>query len=288
MTTRLPGIVTLAVTLALGLSPMACDDDGPSQSGAGGTAGVVIGGRGGTGGRGGAGGSGTGGAVNRGGAGGGTGGVAAGGAVGDAGGDMTAVGGAPGAGGADAPAAVDVASDIAVVVDMQPDLPAPPPDTAPTTVMVSACSQFNCPALTNVASACVAHLDEVDCTYETTMQNPKHTNYCHTNGVKKLARTVYSGNSYTTTMDVRKPDNSACYTVVIAGSGSGTSDVQNWTYRSPSGQQLATAVWRASDEVLTISCNNVNYVIGDVGCPGTDGQPDDADAAQCTAGNCDD
>ena len=113
----------------------------------------------------------------------------------------------------------------------------------------------------------------------------RHTNYCHVNGVKKQARTTYAGTGYTTEMQVKKPDGSDCYSLQIVGSGSGTADVQNWTFRNPAGAQLATAVWRAMENRLTVQCDGVNYVIGDVGCPGTDGQPDET-SADCPDGTC--
>ena len=113
------------------------------------------------------------------------------------------------------------------------------------------------------------------------------TNYCHSNGVKKVANIgAGSGASYSTRVEVFKANSGDdCYTLEITGTGSGSTDMQNWTYKSPAGATLATATWRASDGRLVIRCDNVDYVIGDVGCPGTDGQPDDM-SAECPAGTC--
>jgi hypothetical protein len=140
-----------------------------------------------------------------------------------------------------------------------------------------------CPQLTSIASQCQA--SETTCVHS--KPGGDQTNYCHSNGVKKVAHTSSSGGSgYTTTLEVFKANSGDdCYTLVINGTG-GASDMQNWTFKSPTGATLATATWRASDSRLVIRCDNVDYVIGDVGCPGTDGQPDDMDADECPAGTC--
>ena len=150
--------------------------------------------------------------------------------------------------------------------------------------MVSACSQINCPQLLDVASQCAAN--ESDCSYEVKMTDPNRvTNYCHENQVKKFATTTGTGGTaYRTIMEVVKAGGAACYTLEINGTASGSADVQSWTFKNPAGTELATATWRASNEQLTIHCGGVNYVIGDVGCPGTDGQPNDGD--DCSAADC--
>ena len=140
-----------------------------------------------------------------------------------------------------------------------------------------------CPQLTSIASQCQA--SETTCVHS--KPSGDQINYCHSNGVKKVAHIgAGSGTSYTTTVEVFKANSGDdCYTLEINGTGAGATDMQNWTFKSPAGATLATATWRASDGRLVIRCDNVNYVIGDVGCPGTDGQPDDM-SAECPAGTC--
>jgi hypothetical protein len=286
---RLTSILTLA--LALAGPGLGCGDDKPAAdaSAAGGRGG--SGGAGGTGARGGSGGTGgstaTGGTTGTGGSTGGSGGSAtdssATGGTGDTGTGGTGTGGAGGTGGTGG--GTDAAVDMMMPVDLPVDQPLPvdlPPDTqATSTVMVSDCAQFMCPQLTSVASQCQA--SETTCTHS--KEGTDQTNYCHNNGVKKVARTTYSGSSYTTIMDVFKANSGDdCYTLEIRGTG-GTPDMQNWTFKSTAGATLATATWRSDTTQLTIRCDNVNYVIGNVGCPGTDGQPDDT-SAECPAGSC--
>jgi hypothetical protein len=287
---RLTWILSLAVALAG--SGLGCGDDKPSADasttgGTGGSAG--RGGTGGTAGRGGAGGSGgTGGSA-------GTAGTTAGsgGSGSDASGDTagtggTGTGGTAGTGGAGGSGGTgggtDAAADMALPVDLPVDQPLPvdlPPDTQATTVNVSDCAQFMCPQLTSVASQCQA--SETTCVHS--KEGADQTNYCHSNGVKKVANTTFNGNAYTTIMEVFKANSGDdCYTLEIRGTG-GTPDMQNWTYKSTAGATLATATWRSDTGQLTIRCDNVNYVIGNVGCPGTDGQPDDT-SAECPAGTC--
>jgi hypothetical protein len=294
---RLTWILSLAVALAG--SGLGCGDDktAADASAAGGRGGTT-GGTGGAAGRGG-----TGGAAGRGGAGG-TGGSAgtAGSTAGSGGsgsdaalsdtsgtGGTGGTAGTAGTGGAGGTAGTgggtDAAVDMPLPVDMAVDQPLPvdlPPDTqAATTVNVSDCAQFMCPQLTSIASQCQA--SETTCTHS--KEGADQTNYCHSNGVKKVANTTYNGNAYTTIMEVFKANSGDdCYTLEIRGTG-GTPDMQNWTYKSTAGATLATATWRSDTGQLTIRCDNVNYVIGNVGCPGTDGQPDDT-GAECPAGAC--
>jgi hypothetical protein len=295
---RLTWILSLAVALAG--SGLGCGDDKTAADAS------ATGGRGGTtGGTGGAAGrGGTGGTAGRGGAGGagGTAGTAgstagSGGSGSDASSDTSGTGGtggtagSAGTGGAGGTAGTgggtDAAVDMPLPVDMAVDQPLPvdlPPDTqASSTVMVNDCAQFMCPQLTSIASQCQA--SETTCVHS--KNGADQTNYCHSNGVKKVAHIVSAGGSaYTTTMEVFKANSGDdCYTLVIQGTGGGANDMQNWTFKSPAGATLATATWRASDERLVIRCDNVDYVIGDVGCPGTDGQPDDT-GTECPVGTC--
>jgi hypothetical protein len=196
----------------------------------------------------------------------------------------TGTGGTAGTGGAGG--GTDAAADMALPVDLPVDQPLPvdlPPDSPPpvTTVNVSDCAQFMCPQLTSIASQCQA--SETTCLHSKV--GADQTNYCHSNGVKKVAQTTFNGNAYTTIMDVFKANSGDdCYKLEIRGTG-GTPDMQNWTFKSTAGATLATATWRSDTSQLTIRCDNVNYVIGNVGCPGTDGQPDDT-TAECPAGTC--
>jgi hypothetical protein len=159
-----------------------------------------------------------------------------------------------------------------------------PPATG--TVTVTECSQINCPALTNVAVACDASAETLSCMTEVEMELPTRIqNYCHSNGVKKFATTTYSGSqgeNYRTVMRVTKPTSGdACYTLEMVGNDNMA--VENWTFKSMSGAELARGLWNKDMNVLTLICGGVNYVIADVGCPGTDGQPDDD---ECTMGAC--
>jgi hypothetical protein len=295
-THRQVSVITLV--LALAGAGLACRDDPPAaNAGATGGRGGATGGGAGSGGKGGTGGTRTGGSAGTGSDGSagsdattgaadggtdtaGTGGTGVTADAGDAAGTGGA-GGTAGAGGAGGTGgSIDAAVDVPKPVDLPPDLP---PDMNATTVQVTQCSQINCPGFTSVVNQCAAF--DASCTYETSMELPqKHTNYCHSNGVKKAARTVYSGNAYTTTMEVQKANGDDCYTLVIAGTG-GTADVQTWTYKNPAGATVGTASWTASNGQLTIRCDGVNYVIGNIGCPGTDGQPDDGN--DCTSASCD-
>jgi hypothetical protein len=301
----------LTVALAMSVAGPACDDsstpktDASTTGGRGGSSVLSAGGSGGaTGGRGGSGGAtgGTGGAAGgSGGAAGGSGGAAggsggsAGGSGGAAGGTGGATGGTGGAtagtggatggtGGATGGTGGSPAPDMATMPDLPPDLPPDMPSGG--TVTVTACSQINCPALTSAAMACDASAENLMCTTEVEMEDPiRVQNYCHSNGVKKFARTTYSGSNgenYHTVMRVTKPTSGdACYTLDMTGNDN--MPVENWIFKSTSGAELARGLWNKDTNVLTLICGGVNYVIDDVGCPGTDGQPDDD---ECTAGTC--
>ena len=188
--------------------------------------------------------------------------------------------------------------DMALAPDLPPDMPSlppdapalppdapppPPPDAPPTVVMVTNCSQINCPSLTALASQCNGN--DTTCVSEVQMTLPMGvTNYCHSNQVKKYAVTTYSGpngENYNTVMEILKPSGEDCYTLEL--SGSDNNPLQNWIFKSPAGQELARAIWNESQNQLTLTCGGVSYIIGDVGCPGTDGQPE----GQCTPGTCD-
>jgi hypothetical protein len=165
-----------------------------------------------------------------------------------------------------------------------PDAAAPdaPPDTAVypdaiinSVVTVTHCSQINCPQLTALASQCDAN----DQACEMDSLSASVDNFCHDNGVKKQSTRLYSGpagQDYMTTMRVMKSDGSACYTLVM--NGNDDEDTEYWVFRSPSGQELARAEWNNDLDQLTLLCGGVRYVIGQVGCPGTDGEPE---AGQC-------
>jgi hypothetical protein len=277
----------LISALAFGLvvtAGIACDDEGTKKAdaGTGGRGGSAGGTGGATGGRGGSGA--TGGTTTTGGAGGATGG--AGGSTGGAGGATGGSGGSTGGTGGGAP---DASPDTMVTVDAPPQVDqmvtpdmasdmAPLPDTS-STVMVNDCNQLNCPALTALAAEC--NSSEAACTFQSPSETV--TNYCHVNGVKKTATTTYSGpdgSNYHIVMPVKKQNGTACYTLEMDGNDN--TDIENWTFKAPGGTEVARGEWDKGDDQLTLICGGVRYVIGDIGCPGTDGQPE----GQCTAGAC--
>jgi hypothetical protein len=162
---------------------------------------------------------------------------------------------------------------------------APPPDAAPDTVtgavvMVTACEMINCPQLMEVTAECRGN--DSECTANEVSSTL--SNYCHDNGVTKQSTRIYSGPDevdYTTTMEVRKSDGSDCYTVVMTGSEE--SDLERWVFRSPAGQEVGRAEWDKNEDVLTLICGGNRWVLGDIACPGTDGEPE---PDQCSEGDC--
>jgi hypothetical protein len=165
----------------------------------------------------------------------------------------------------------------------------PPPDSGPdlppdamtdAVVEVTTCAQINCPQLTQLAADCNTH--EVSCTSEEA--SPTLSNYCYENDVAKQSTRVYSGSDdgeYTTTMRVSKPDGSSCYTLLM--NGSSDTDVETWVFRDPAGAEVARGEWNKEEDRLTLICGGVRYVLGDIGCPGTDGEPE---PGQCDEGDC--
>jgi hypothetical protein len=160
--------------------------------------------------------------------------------------------------------------------------PATPPDTnTGTVVMVTACETINCPQLMQLTAGCSGN--DSECTANEVSSTL--SNYCHDNGVTKQSTRIYSGEDevdYTTTMQVRKSDGSACYTVVMTGSEE--SDLERWVFRSPAGHEVGRAEWDKDEDVLTLICGGTRWVLGDIACPGTDGEPE---PDQCSEGDCD-
>jgi hypothetical protein len=178
-----------------------------------------------------------------------------------------------------------------VPVFMTPDAPVPdsgtgssipPSTTTGNVVTVNECSQINCPRLTALATECDASQSacEMDSMSSTT------SNFCHENGVKKQSTRVYSGDDgteYMTTLRVRKPGGDPCYTLQMSGHDEG--DVEYWVFESPAGEEVARGEWSRSSDQLTLICDGVRFLIGPVGCPGTDGEPA-PDECNDAEGNC--
>jgi hypothetical protein len=197
----------------------------------------------------------------------------------------------PGAGGAggtaptDGPSApgLDVAPSDRPVVTPPPGPPdALPPDTMTDAIVtVTSCEMINCPQLALLTAECSGN--DSECTANEVSSTL--SNYCHDNGVKKQSTRIYSGDDevdYTTTMRVKKPSGSDCYTLVMTGSEE--SDTERWVFRSPAGQEVARAEWDKEEDVLTLICGGARWVLDDIGCPGTDGEPE---PEQCSEGDCD-
>jgi hypothetical protein len=147
-------------------------------------------------------------------------------------------------------------------------------------VRVTSCSQINCPQLTELASRCTAN--DSDCVNEDVSDSL--TNYCHDNGVSKQSVRVYSGDNgvdYTTTMRVLDDEGDACYTLVMRGTSGGV--LERWVFHSPDGDEVARGEWNKDDDLLTLICGNVRYVMDNIACPGTDGEPE---SGQCEEGEC--
>ena len=148
------------------------------------------------------------------------------------------------------------------------------------TVMVNDCLQINCPQLFQLTTACNAH--ESSCTGDEVSSTL--SNFCHENGVKKQSSRVYSGPDlvdYTTTMRVQKEDGNPCYILVMSGTSGG--ELESWTFQTPTGQEVARGEWDEALNQLTLICGGVRYILDEVGCPGTDGEPE---PDQCDEGDC--
>ncbi len=189
---------------------------------------------------------------------------------------------APGSRDGPAPVGTPDAPAREVAVGSPPDSgPDRPADTATdAVVMVRACEQINCPDLLQLTAACTSH-DSV-CTSEEVSSTL--SNYCYENDVRKQSTRVYSGSddgAFVTTMAVKKPDGSDCYTLVMTGSSE--DEVEGWAFQRPGGQEVARGEWNKEEDVLTLICGGVRYVLGDIGCPGTDGEPE---PGQCDEGDC--
>lgn len=170
------------------------------------------------------------------------------------------------------------AVDAPVVMDAPPvdTMPDTTPDTAP--IEPNSCAEVNCPALFAIANQCNPASDS--CTYDVTAQGPPRiTSYCLAGGIKKISTTTFSGNDYATTMEAKKPDGSACYTLLI----NGNEEREALTWRDPAGTQLATGTWDADSGQLIFTCGGVSYDVTGLGCPGSDTEPSPSD---CTEGTC--
>jgi hypothetical protein len=171
--------------------------------------------------------------------------------------------------------------------DSAPPPPPPPlPDAAPidpNAIIPSTCEQIPCQDLFIAAASC--NSDAQMCQSQVTAMDPvARTNYCHVNGVKKLAATTFSGDGYTTVMRVNRADGSHCYTLEMSGAIS--SDVETQVWKSPTGAVLITGAWTKSIDRRVLSCNGMSYDTREVGCPGLDGEP--STDIQCPPGVCPD
>ena len=66
--------------------------------------------------------------------------------------------------------------------------------------------------------------------------------------------------------------------------GSEESDLERWVFKAPSGQEVARAEWDKEEDLLTLICGGVRWVLDDIGCHGSDGEPE---PDQCSEGECD-
>ncbi|HEY0711518.1 MAG TPA: hypothetical protein VGF45_02520 [Polyangia bacterium] len=169
----------------------------------------------------------------------------------------------------DAPVSMDTPADV-----MQPMEAAP--------LTITSCSQINCPSLMNLVTTCNG--SGSTCTQAmSTAGQVTTTNYCHANGVKKTA--TYNDATKFISMRVQRANGTHCYTLEMSPGSS--ANQENWTYKSPTGAVLGTAVsnFGATSSTITLRCEGSTYVINtaQVDCAGTDGQPG---PNECAAGAC--
>ncbi|HEY0708342.1 MAG TPA: hypothetical protein VGG33_16165 [Polyangia bacterium] len=177
--------------------------------------------------------------------------------------DASETGGTP-----DAPVNMDTAPDTMTPVEAAP-------------LTITNCNQINCPSLTSLVTTCNGSGSACTTSMSTAGQ-VSTLNYCHANGVEKVA--TYNDATKFTSMRVQRANGTHCYTLEMSPSGM---NQENWTYKSPTGTILGTAVsnFSATGSTITLRCNGGTYVIdtAQVDCAGTDGQPG---PTECTAGAC--
>jgi hypothetical protein len=145
-------------------------------------------------------------------------------------------------------------------------------------VLVKDCAQIICPELTQLTEECSGN--DSECTSNEVSSTL--SNYCHDNGVKKQSIRMYSGpTEYTTTMRVKKQNGSDCYTVVM--SSSDDDELESWIFQTPTGREVARGEWNKEEDILTLICRGVRYVLQDIACAGSDGEPA---PDQCSEGDC--
>jgi hypothetical protein len=145
-----------------------------------------------------------------------------------------------------------------------------PPDTNPGIVVVTECSQVNCPALTDVTNACDG--DDVACTVQTVSMDPPTRNICLVNGVKKVSTETDNG----VQLVVTRSGGAACYTLDIDSPAVGP---EIWIFKSPGNVTLGTVTVGAT-AILECPSNNTRWDITLAGCAGMEGEGD------CAGGVC--
>jgi hypothetical protein len=187
--------------------------------------------------------------------------------------------------------AVEARAPDALRADVTAVLDGPsPPDGRPARdglasdaiVVAKECSEVYCPALFEVARQCSGHESSCRSAAVSAPGAPVSvTRYCHANGVKKLATSHYSDDTFRTSLQVRAPDGRDCYQLEMTTKPS--SPIERWVFRLWSGDVLAHGSWSSQTGKTTLTCEGVTYDVSATDCPGTDGEPS---TAECPRGTC--
>jgi hypothetical protein len=149
-------------------------------------------------------------------------------------------------------------------------------------VVAKECSDVHCPALFEVARQCSGHESSCRSAAVSAPGAPVSvTRYCHANGVKKLATSRYSDETFRTSLQVYAPGGRDCYQLEMTTKPG--SPIEHWVFRLWSGDVLAHGSWSSQTGKTTLTCEGVTYDVSATDCPGTDGEPS---TAECPRGTC--
>jgi hypothetical protein len=194
-----------------------------------------------------------------------------------------APGGAGGAGGASGPR-LDAAPPPVSPPDGPVFMPPPPPvrdagiprlDASPTNP-----PNVDCPLPTCLAGLLKECTQAGSCVQQRAMGRGGATNTCYANGVKFLGSTGNGG----LTVQVTKPDGSACYTfqAILGGGG-----VNAFSYLAPNGQMVARVTLDRNLAAVTCTGEMTPQVVNLICLPGLmTGRGGGGGSAMCTQGMC--